>query len=179
MNRKSVKSWEIPGVFFIIFVGSALHFVFAWSGYWRPIAWLAAVNESVWEHTKLAFWPTLVWALLEFVFLRRFARNFGLAKGLALLTMPVVIVAGFYGYTAILGTDYLALDIGLFVLAVVVGQVVSYKLLTAPEQKRWAQGAGVALLLALVAIFSLATYFPPHMALFADPSTGTYGIPRR
>jgi len=36
-------------------VGSLLHFLFDWLGQWPPIGLISAVNESVWEHTKLAF----------------------------------------------------------------------------------------------------------------------------
>ncbi len=70
MDRRAVLKWEVWGILFIIFVGSSLHFLFALSGSWRAIAWLAAVNESAWEHLKMAFWPTLLWALLEYAFLQ-------------------------------------------------------------------------------------------------------------
>ena len=40
--------------------GSALHFVFDLLSGFAPVGIIAAVNESVWEHMKLAFWPMLV-----------------------------------------------------------------------------------------------------------------------
>ena len=76
MNRRTVRSWETIGVLFIVLAGSALHFVFEWTGYWRPVAWLAAVNESVWEHFKLAFWPSLFFAVVEYAAIRKSANNF-------------------------------------------------------------------------------------------------------
>jgi hypothetical protein len=48
----------------IVLAGSALHFAFDWSGHWLPLALIAAVNESVWEPMKLAFWPAVTWAVL-------------------------------------------------------------------------------------------------------------------
>ncbi len=59
MNRREIYRWEMAGAAFVIIAGSALHFVFEWSGGFRPVAWLAAVNESTWEHFKLGFWPAL------------------------------------------------------------------------------------------------------------------------
>jgi len=61
---RAILSREMAGAAFVILVGSALHFVFDWTGGWRPAALFAAVNESIWEHLKLAFWPGLAWALV-------------------------------------------------------------------------------------------------------------------
>ena len=48
--KKSILLWELAGIIFIVVLGSVLHFAFEWSGRWTPIAPIAAVNESVWEH---------------------------------------------------------------------------------------------------------------------------------
>jgi hypothetical protein len=53
--KNSILKWEIIGIVFIVLAGGLLHFVFEWSGSWRPLAIIAAVNESTWEHLKLAF----------------------------------------------------------------------------------------------------------------------------
>jgi hypothetical protein len=53
---------EIVGTVFIIFLGSALHFTYALSGNQPFIGFFSAVDEAVWEHLKLAFWPSLFYA---------------------------------------------------------------------------------------------------------------------
>jgi len=174
--RKMILRWELAGIAFIILVDSALHFVFEWSGYWRPAALIAAVNESMWEHLKMAFWPGLIFALVEYPFIRKAAHNVWVAKGLGLLTMPVVIVALFYGYKAILGRDYLWMDISIFALAVVAGQLVSYRILITPRMGRSVQWSGMILLIVLIVAFSSFTYRPPRLFLFEDPRTHEYGI---
>ena len=173
---KLIFRWELAGIGFIILAGSALHFVFEWTGYWRPAALIAAVNESMWEHLKMAFWPGLMFALVEYPFIRKAAHNVWVAKGLGLFTMPVVIVALFYGYKAILGRDYLWMDILIFALAVVAGQLVSYRILIAPRMGRYVQWGGMILLVILIAAFSSFTYRPPRLFLFEDPRTHEYGI---
>jgi hypothetical protein len=174
--RKMILRWELAGIGLIIVAGSALHFVFEWTGYWRPAALIAVVNESTWEHLKLAFWPGLIFALVEYPFIRKAAHNVWVAKGLGLLTMPVVIVALFYGYKVILGRDYLWINVSIFALAAVAGQLVSYRILIAPRMGQAAQWSGVILLLILIAAFSSFTYRPPRLSLFEDPSTHGYGI---
>jgi hypothetical protein len=82
-----ILRWELVGIVVIILAGSALHFVFEWTHYWRPAVVVAAVNESTWEHL-LGFWPGLLFALVEYLFIRKAAHNFWVAKSLGLLAMP-------------------------------------------------------------------------------------------
>jgi hypothetical protein len=118
MVDRQYLRWELVGAAFIIIAGSALHFMFAWSGYWSSVALVAAVNESVWEHVKLAFWPGLLWALIEFCVLRSNTSEFWSAKGYGLLVAPTLIVVMFYSYTALLGRNILVLDIATFMIAI-------------------------------------------------------------
>ena len=161
---------------FATLLGAALHFAFEWSGYWPPAAVFAGVNESTWEHFKIGFWPGLLFALIEFRWLRRTARSFWPAKTIGLLCVPVVIAILFYSYTAILGTHELILDVVIFVIAVAVGQLVSYRLMTARRfGPRISRGLAVALLV-MVAAYSLLSFFAPRWFLFEHPETGEVGI---
>jgi hypothetical protein len=68
-------------------------------------------------------------------------------------------------------------DVILFVIAVIAGQTVSYRLLTAEAiGRRWLKGLAVALIAILVALYSLLSYYPPRNFLFEHPDTSEYGI---
>lgn len=97
-----LRRWELLGILLIFFSGTLLHFVFEWCGRLTVIAPFVAVNESVWEHLKLAFWPAVFYALLEYRFIGRRVANFPIAKGLGIFLMPFLIVVLFYAYTALL-----------------------------------------------------------------------------
>jgi len=174
-GRSRGRSW---GSFFILGIGAVLHFVFAWSGNSPLVAPFAAVNESVWEHLKLAFWPALVWTLLERAPLKTRVNNFWLARALGTLLMPVLIVALFYFYVFLLGEHVLFLDITIFVLAVFAGQYVSYRLFTGDERSPLANLVAPAIIVALAVLFVVFTFFPPEATIFRDGPTGTYGIPK-
>jgi len=168
--------WEVGGIIFIVVLGSVLHFAFEWAGHWTPIAPIAAVNESVWEHLKLGFWPALAYAILEYSRFGKSASNFFFAKTLGIYLIPITIVVLYYSYTAILGRGLLMVDIAIFVEAVIVGQLVSYILLTAsPLPKRLNRFAPIALVI-LGILFVLFTFYPPQLTLFRDSATGVYGI---
>ena len=177
MNR-GLTRWELLGICFVSLVGFALHYSFAWSGNWKPIALMAPVNESVWEHFKLVFWPALLWALLEYAALELDARIFWSAKGYALLVSPILIVIVFYSYTAVLGRNNLTVDIATFLIAVVATQLASAKLVKANLRKRWVSLIGLGLLLCQFAAYSTFTFYPPPLGLFEDGRNGIRGIPR-
>jgi hypothetical protein len=166
----------VAGIVFIVLAGSALHFVFEWTDYWQPIGWLAAVNESVWEHFKLAFWPGLFFGLVEYATIRKRTNNFWVGKSLGLLAMPIIIGVLYYGTKALIAPPGLVPNILFFVLAAVAGQAISYRILTAPKMGSAARWTAMVLLVAMVAAFALFSYFPPHVGLFQDPPTGGYGI---
>jgi len=80
--EQKLKNWEIFGIFFLIIVGSFFHFLFELSNYNIVVAAFAAVNESVWEHLKLAFFPLLIFSLIEYNFIKDLTRNFIIARAI-------------------------------------------------------------------------------------------------
>jgi hypothetical protein len=174
---KKAQRWEIIGIFVIIGFGTTLHFWFEWTDYWRPMALIAAVNESTWEHFKMAFWPGLFFSLIEYPFLRDETNNFFVAKFAGLLSMPIITTILFYGYTSLAGTHLLWADVIIFILSVIGGQWISLIILTRtgiwrPYVKKLALGGLILMVLA----FSTLSYFPRKNFLFADPRTGEFGI---
>jgi hypothetical protein len=174
--KRSVLRWELVGVGVIFLAGSLFHFLFDWSGGLAPVGVIAAVNESVWEHFKIAFWPALIYAIIEYPFLKRYTNNFFIAKAIGIYVMPVVIAAIFYAYTAIFGEEVLAVDILIFLVAVALGQLASYKILTLEQWPRWLCGLGVVMVVLLAVAYGVFTFYPPHLGVFRDAVSGGYGI---
>lgn len=175
-SNRRILVWETFGVFFVFLVGASLHFVFEWSGESRIVGLFASVNESVWEHFKQGFWPMLLYAAIEYSFLSGRTNNFPAAKAVAVFTVPLITGLVFYGYTAAVGTEILIVDILIFLAAVVVGQMTSYKILTSASLPRYViiVSAVVTILLALALM--LFTVYPPHLPIFLD-ARGFYGMP--
>ncbi len=170
MKTKILK-FEIIGIFFIIFLGTFLHFTFALSGNNKIVGIFSAVNESTWEHFKLAVFPAFFWLLIELKLLKERPKNFLFAKTKGIYSMPFFIALIFYSYKAILGRNYLFLDILTFIIAVILGQILSYKLMfwekTSPLFNKISLGFLIALLLA----FAVFTFYPLNCFLFENPLT--------
>lgn len=167
------------GLFFILILGSALHFVFQLTNFWKPVALIAPVNESTWEHLKMVFWPGLFFFLIEYQFLKKQTRNYWTAKAACLVLMPAVIAFGWYGAVALSGKNYFSINILLFVVAILAGQVVSYRLLTGPVLPAVYTRYAVVAIVGLSVAFPTLTFFPPRIFLFEHmdlQNTGQYGL---
>ena len=175
INNRSVLTYEVIGMVFIILLGSALHFTFEWSGNQPIVGAFSAVNESVWEHLKLAFLPSLLFMLIEYALLNKKTNNFALAKTVGVYTMVATIPIIFYSYTAII-EDNVLIDILSFIVAVIIGQLASYKLLTYKKLAQYLNIIALAALVLLGLAFVLFTFYPPQLPIFKDPRNGKYGI---
>ncbi|TFF83807.1 MAG: hypothetical protein EU552_02560 [Promethearchaeota archaeon] len=175
MNKK-LLFWEIGGMVFILFLGSFMHFLFELTGYWAPIGAIAAVNESVWEHLKLGYFPLVFFTLIQYNFIRNDAKNIALAKFTASFIIVGFIIIFFYTYVAILGEHLLFLDILSFILSIILAQLVSYKILTIKDLGKTISIISLTGFITLGLLFILFTYFPPHLPLFQDGITGEYGM---
>ena len=175
-REKNVFIYEMLGMIFIIIFGSILHFTFDWSGRQPVVGVFSAVNESVWEHLKLGFWPALFYAIIEYRYLKKSTNNFLLAKTVGIYLIPVVITIIFYSYTAIIGEGVLIIDILTFVVAVIIGQLSSYKLLTYKKLPENLEKISLVALVILGLAFVLFTFYPPQLPIFRDPISEEYGI---
>lgn len=173
--RHRLSSWQMAGFIFTSVLGTFLHFFFDLTGESALAALVSAVNESIWEHMKLLYYPMLAFSLLEYRAWGHQRQDFwqvklgGTALGLAL------IPALYYTYTGILGISADWFNITIFFLAA----MAAYRLETALFHwgRKWSlsSGAALGLLLAMAGVFTLLTFFPPEVPFFRDPVTGSYG----
>ena len=175
--KKYVLKWEVSGILFVFLLGALLHFLFEWSGESRIVGTFASVNESVWEHFKQGFWPMCLFAAIEYRFLRIHVNNFLVAKAVAVYIIPIITGLVFYGYTAIIGEEILLVDIFIFLVAITIGQLVSYKIMTSVKLPIFVNGISFIFIILLALILILSTFYPPQLPIFLDGNTGIYGIP--
>lgn len=168
--------WTLGGAAFVVVTGTVWHFAFGLLGRWPPLALVFPVNESTWEHLKLAFWPMLIWAAIERPCLAGRVSNFLRATVAGIAAAIAVIPLFFYTYTGIIGHDVFWLDIVDFVTAVAIGYAVRLRIMRQP-QAPGREIAAKAILGLMLAAFLTFSFFPPASALFRDPRSGGYGIP--
>ncbi len=176
VKDSSVRRLALVGMVFISLLGTALHFTYDLSGGNLLVAVFSSVNESVWEHLKLVFWPAAVFALIEIAYLRKLPASFLPAKAVSMWLMPTVIVAMFYTSKLFI-KESLAFDLFTFYFSVVLGQLVGMKIMGKTLPKNVSYPAFLAIA-GLASAFIYFTFYPPQIFLFQDPVTGGYGINR-
>ncbi|MBT8172069.1 hypothetical protein KJN74_04280 [Candidatus Bathyarchaeota archaeon] len=174
-EKRSVFWYELVGMVVIIILGTLLHFTFEWSGFQEIVGVFSAVNESVWEHLKIAFMPSILWLILEYRYLFKRTNNFFFAKTIGIYTIMIIIPIIFYTYTIFIEHN-LTIDIISFMFAIIVGQLVSYKVLTFKKISKNLKLISIIALIILGLAFVVFTFYPPQIPLFQDPVTGDYGI---
>ena len=147
--------------------GSALHFLYDAAP--NPLtALVSPVNESVWEHLKLLFWPMLLTA----VFLARGTDDrYALWSGIfaAELLMPLFLLGGYYLLRCGFGAAGLPLDIALYVVTMALGFFVAYRIF---RSGKLANAAGWLLVPVILygASLILFTFAAPRLAVFIPPA---------
>ena len=175
---KKEEKWIILGVSVIFFVGALLHFAYEFSGNNKLIGLFVPVNESVWEHLKMLILPTILWWLGFYYFsgekLGINADRWFTATLVSLVTSMVFMVAFFYTYTGALGFESIAVDILDTFLSVLAGQLAGLHFYRYSKGMKW--WIALTLIILIVILFAVFTINPPHLPIFLDSVTKTYGI---
>ena len=157
-----------------------MHNIYEWSGKSTIVGIFAPVNESVWEHLKLTFWPMLLWWILGFIVLGKInqipASQWFTSCTVAQLVCPLVILCFHYTYTGAFGIKSLILDIFSLLLGLAVAQGLAYHVYKYARFNENFLYVSVAILILMAVTFTVFTFVPPHVPLFQDSTTGKYGI---
>ncbi len=176
-NMLMNKAWMIILIegLAISLLGSVLHFTYGWSKQNKFVAIFSAVNESTWEHIKLALSGIFICTLVDVWWLGD-NPNYWFAKSMSFLVPIVVIPVLFYGYRAVLKVkSCLPIDIAIFFIASFASSAAFAGLLDlAPMDEA---GGIVSMIISVIvlAMYLSLTRFPLHNFLFRDPITGKYG----
>lgn len=173
MKRK-IPFWQMAGFVFTGILGTFLHFLFDLTGGSVAAALISAVNESIFEHIKLLFYPMMAFALLEYFLWGKKIPGFWCVQLWGVLLGLCLIPILYYTYTGIGGISIDWVNIAIFFLSAAAAYRLQAWLFTRSCKLRpW---VAVGLLCLLTVIFTVLTFWPPHIPLFQDPITGAYGF---
>jgi hypothetical protein len=161
-------------------VASALHFVYAFSGENLFIGLFNPVNESVWEHLKFMFFPFLIWWIVMYLIKNKKCtiplNTWIVSAAFSLVVAPMTVALSFYSYTGAFGIHSLLIDILLVPLSYFIALCMASHFLEYSRPNKWVAMISVAVIAAILTIFILFTLNPPHLPVFYDAVTQTYGI---
>ena len=173
--KKATFWWQISCFVFISLAGTLLHFLYDWSGKSVAIAPFSGVNESVWEHMKLFFFPAVIFAILQYFFSQT-DEYFWQIKLYGTLLGLVIIPIIYYVYNGAIGKSPDWLNISIFFIASAVSCLYEYRAFTGKKPK-YAYPEIAVLCFCLIALaFMVFTFLTPTLGIFQDPISGSFGI---
>lgn len=175
MNKKLFKL-EIIGFIFTCVIGTISHFIFEWSSYSKIFALFCPVNESVWEHLKLLFFPYLIWSVMTYYSAER-KKELLPAKLIGAVSGMGLIVIFFYTYTGITGKMSAFLNVLSFFIGVLIAFLIDYLVIKSGKmQSALFCNISIGLFAGICIVFFIFTFVPPFIPLFKDPINLNYGI---
>jgi len=165
---KHIKTYMTAGAIFVSVLGTFLHFAYALSGNNILVGLFTPVNESIWEHTKLIYFPMLLYAFyLNKKVKDEYPRVYPAMIAGALLGVLLIIIL-FYTYSGIIGFNVAFLDISIFYISVIASFYIAYRFLLSCEIDKWNVPLKILNIL-MIGLFILFTFCPPNIPLFINP----------
>lgn len=166
--KKPLSKCLITGFLFVSITGTLSHFLYQWTGKNILVGLFAPINEAVWEHIKLLFFPMLLFSAYA---ARRFGKllphiGYALLKGslLGCLLIPTL----YYTYTGAFGIHSTVMDISIFALSVLTAVLYTRRLVLDGRAGAY-KGLTAVCTTMLAASFFIFTLFPPALPLFISP----------
>ncbi len=176
-SRKTGRNFAIASILsiLVIFSLSGLqHFLYQWTSS-NFVALFAPVNESVWEHTKLIFYPTIVFWFCQYLAFRK-TTDFGLSNwilGAALSSVVGIylVLSNYYlffkGFSV---PESLPVHLVIELIAIIAGQSFGYWALLKMRENKKIGILSLFIILTLTAIFCVFSFLPPSAEMFIPPS---------
>ncbi len=160
---------SVIGFFAVCIVGTVWHFVYDWTGQNAIVGAFAPINESVWEHLKLLFFPAMLYTIGEYFFYGKKIPGFLFSRFVGILVGLIFIPVMFYAYSIPLGKSVVFLDVLIFIVAVAICYIVSFRRIqkdkdTCPSRNI----AAIILFVGFSALFVGFSFFTPNAPIFKE-----------
>ena len=173
--KRSIGLWQLMGFAITSLGGTLLHFLYDWLGKAIWIAPFSGVNESTWEHMKLLFWPSFIFAIVQSFFFKD-REDFWCVKLRGILLGIVLIPVIFYTYNGVIGKSPDWLNIAIFFISAALSYIYEIRLFNLERSRCRSPKLAIAILCIIALLFVVFTFATPEINVFRDPLTDTYGI---
>ena len=138
----------------------------------------SALNERTWEHMKLLVAPTIIVGAIQYFLLNGDYNNVLNAILFLLVTELVTMPLIYETLRLIIHKVPFLITILIFFLSIIFGLIVEFIILNSnvvllPEL------VSLIVILIIISLFGIFSYYPPKRFIFKDPITGKYGDPDR
>ena len=176
MNKEKFINLELSGLIFTLLLGLILKYSIMIFGINLWTILISSVNKSIWEGIKVFALAYLIWACLEYCMIQVSIKEFVVSKVVGMYTLIILGIVFFLTIKSIPMISNILIETILIFIVVSLSFGISYKMMISKiNLDDW-----FVLSLFFIALF-FSMYFcfainPPHIALFVDKNTYSYGI---
>ncbi len=151
-------------------LGGGGHFFYKWSGNNTFIGYFFPINESTWEHLKLLFFPTAIFSIVEYFFVKDKVSSYAPSVAVSLMLGLITIVSIFYTYSGVLGFKIEWFNIAIYYIALIVMLCIKALLINSNIiNSRIATILALFWFLGMAIMFVVFTYNPLDFGIFKEP----------
>ncbi len=173
--KKNLFIWQVVGITFTAVLGTVLHFLYDWTNV-TSLATISAVNESTWEHMKLVFVPSFIFAFMQYFWAKNDYPCFWSVKFIGTVLGTLLIPIMFYTLQGAFGTLSAITNIAIFFISIIAQYLTELFLFNKFNCKNLMNWLFIWLLVIILVLFIIFSFAPPKIPLFLDPVSNTYGI---
>lgn len=198
MIKEKIIKYIEPLLKFIIIglLGILLHFLYELTNESIYVSIISSINESIWEHMKIFFMSVIIMTIFELI-IKLIVTNKQDIKDtsdkskynkinirkvnyfnrfICTLIGVILIPILYYSYTGIFGENNDIVNISIFYIATLLFCVFDYKLSNNfNNTKSYKEYIGIVFIFFIFILFIVWTFMPPHIPIFQDPMSLTYG----
>ena len=165
---KGIKTYILTGIIFVSVVGTLLHFAYQWSGNNVLVGLFTPINESIWEHTKLLFFPMLLYSLYINKKINKQYPCINSAMIFGALSGVLLIIVLFYTYSGIVGFHTPIVDMSIFYISVITSFYIVYQTAIKCTVDNYSTILKI-IQFALICFYIIFTFSPLDIPLFINP----------
>ena len=165
----------ILSIIVISVVGTVSHFLYDISEHNKIVGLFSAVNESTWEHIKIALTPTIIWGLID-GYIYGINPNYFFAKLVSLLIIIVLMPILFYGYKCLFNKNNAIYNILIFYVVIIFSQYMFNYIISMEAINYLFQYLSCIGIFIVFGCYMIFTLMPINNFLFKDPITNKYGF---
>lgn len=170
IDKEFAKKYHWIGLVVVSLAAIPLHFLYEWSGKNIIVGMFTPVNESIWEHLNLVFWPLLLWWGLGYLFFHN-SKRLSLPKWVTAGTVSIflsmyIIVSWHYIWTGGIGFENSLVNVGSLYIAVPIAQLIGIHVYRVVESRKFYMILSVVFLLAFASMLIFFTFATPDFPIF-------------
>lgn len=173
---RKFRMLSVVGFFVISIIGTILHFTYDLSNGNLIVATFSAVNESVWEHLKIAVMPVFLWTIIELFVLKYRPDNLWTSLLVKTVINMLLIIVLFYTSLLITKTHNIVVSVLIFYFSIFIGQILGVIVMNMRKVNADVEEIAKYFVIFIFLIFVFFTFLPPKIEIFKDEVTQTYGV---